>query len=331
MQMMKKLFENVHGHVNIVIVFVKKGITMKNIFQNSSSNWVRYNKYEWRTSADGKCYITPAADAKPSIYNPIKDYEKLVLTAINIGTTAMNKASESELKEAIMGFVSKYGMLGLMTALPTTPDFITYEAVYLPKNHFIKEENISTERYLSCFFPFDKIDFRKKGSESCWNTDGPEMMALIMTMKNKPQAVMMSFQREYAESYDWLVEVFRDWAFTFFSSFLYYQDYDKLDENERSLYRQGMAAFGGVAPTYHIELREHPTLIWDFNSLLLCIQMMFSFMLTNDDSSLKVCKHCGKAFAATRSNMEFCSPQCKNQYNVYKSRAKKNNTPAQED
>lgn len=252
--MIKKLFENAHGHVIIVIVFIRKEITTKNIFQNSSSNWVRYNKYEWRTSTDRKCYITPAADAKPSIYNPIKDYEKLVLTAINIGTTAMNKC-----------------------------------------------------------------------------TDNPEMMALIMTMKNKPQAVLMSFQREYAESYDWLVEVFRDWAFTFFSSFLYYQDYDKLDENERSLYRQGMAAFGGMAPTYHIELRERPTLVWDFNSLLLCIQMMFSFMLTDDDSSLKVCKHCGKAFAATRSNMEFCSPQCKNQYNVYKSRAKKNNTPAQED
>lgn len=56
---------------------------------------------------------------------------------------------------------------------------------------------------------------------------------------------MMSFQREYAEYYDWL------------------------DENERSLYRQGMATFGGVAPTYHIELREHPTLVWDFNSLRL--------------------------------------------------------------
>ena len=93
---------------------------------------------------------------KPSIYNPIKDYEKLVLTAINIGTAAMNKTSESELKEVIMAFVYEYGMLGLMTALPTTPDFITYEAVYLPKNHFIREENISTERYLSCFFPFDK-------------------------------------------------------------------------------------------------------------------------------------------------------------------------------
>ena len=124
---------------------------MKNIFQKSSSNWVKYDKYEWRTSANGKYYITPSTDAKPSIYNPIKDYEKLVLTAINIGTTAMNKASEDELKEAIMNFVSEYGMLGLMTALPTTPDFITYEAVYLPKNHFIKEESISTEKYLSYF------------------------------------------------------------------------------------------------------------------------------------------------------------------------------------
>ena len=99
---------------------------------------------------------------KPSIYNPIKDYEKLVLTAINIGTTAMNKASELTVKEAIMSFVSEYGMLGLMTALPTTPDFITYETVYLPKNHFIKEESMTTEKYLSYFFPFDKIDFVKK-------------------------------------------------------------------------------------------------------------------------------------------------------------------------
>lgn len=91
-------------------------------------------------------------------------------------------------------------MRGLMTALPTTPDFITYETVYLPKNHFIKKESISTEKYLSYFFPFDKSDFRKKGMESSWSTDSVDMIALIMTMKNKPQTVMMSFQKEYAEA-----------------------------------------------------------------------------------------------------------------------------------
>ena len=209
-----------------------------------------------------------------------------------------------------------------MTELPTTPDFITYHSVYLPKNHFIKEESMTTEKYLSYFFPFDKIDFVKKGMESSWSTDDVQMMALIMTMKNKPQAVMMSFQKEYAERYDWLVTLFKDWAFTFMSSFLYYQDFDKMDDMQKNLYRQGMAAFGGIAPIYHIELLDRPTIVWDFHSLLLGVQMMFSFMLTDEKSSLKVCKHCGKAFVASRPNSVFCSGKCKNRYNVYKSRAK---------
>ena len=149
-----------------------------------------------------------------------------------------------------------------------------------------------------------------------------QMMALIMTMKNKPQAVMMSFRKEYAERYDWLVTLFKDWSFTFMSSFLYYQDFDMLDDMQKQLYRQGMAAFDGIAPTYHIELLERPTIVWDFHSLLLGVQMMFSFMLTDEKSSLKVCKHCGNAFVACRPNSVFCSGKCKNRYNVYKSRAK---------
>jgi hypothetical protein len=47
-----------------------------------------------------------------------------------------------------------------------------------------------------------------------------------------------------------------------------------------------------------------------------------SSMLTDETSSLKVCKHCGSAFVAGRPNSVFCSGRCKNQYNVYKSRAK---------
>jgi hypothetical protein len=213
-------------------------------------------------------------------------------------------------------------LLGFMTALPTTPEFITYEAVYLPKNHFIKQESMTTEEYLEIFFPFEEIDFVKRGMESSWSVSDSSMVALVMTMNNRPQAVTMSFQREYAEPYEWLVRNFTDWAFTFISSFLYYQDENILDEMQKDLYRQGMAAFGGIAPTYHIELLEKPTIVWDFHSLLLAIQMMFSFMLTDEKAPLKVCKHCGKVFLAARPNTVFCSGQCKNQYNVYKSRGK---------
>lgn len=164
--------------------------------------------------------------------------------------------------------------------------------MYLPKNHLIRQETFSTEDYLSYFFPFDKISFRKKGQESVWNSDNLEMLAVIMAMQDKPQAVLMSFQKEYAESYEWITTVFSNWAFTFVTSFLYYQDYDALEEAERNVYQKGMECFGGIAPTYHIELLDKPTIVWDFHSLMLSIQMMFSFMITDENSTLKLCKHC---------------------------------------
>lgn len=67
------------------------------------------------------------------------------------------EATDAEIQKAILPFTVKYGLFGLMTALPTTPDFMEYEAVYLPKNHFIKEKTMSTEDYLNLFFPFDKL------------------------------------------------------------------------------------------------------------------------------------------------------------------------------
>ena len=238
----------------------------------------------------------------------------------------MSKKPDAEIQKAIQQFAVKYGLFGLMTALPTTPNFMEYEAVYLPKNHFIKEETMSTENYLALFFPFDKLDVIKRGIESMWNIqNGRVMMALALTMTDKPMAVNMSFQREYAERYDWMKQQFIDWAFTYINSFLYYEDYDTLNDETRQMMQQSMAAFGGIAPTYHIALLDKPTIIWDFHSLLLGVQMMFSFMLTDSENPIKLCKHCTKAFVASRPSAVFCSPQCKNKHNVYKSRAKKNN------
>ena len=211
-----------------------------------------------------------------------------------------------------------------MTALPTTADFITYESVYLPKNHFIKEESLSTENYFSYFYPFDKLDFKKSGIESGWSVTDREGIAITMAMGNAPQAVVMELQKDYAERYDWIVKEFTDLAFTFVTSFLYYTDYDKIDEQTRSLYRQGISAFGGISPTYRIALEKNaPVIVWDFHSLLIIVQMCFSFMLTDKDSDMRLCKHCNKAFVATRRGNEFCSQKCKNQFNVYKSREKK--------
>ena len=127
------------------------------------------------------------------------------------------------------------------------------------------------------------------------------MVALTMTFMDEPMAKNMSFQREYAEPYDWVAQQFKDWAFTLTTAILYYNDYDSIDEDARGLYRKAMAAFGGIAPSYHIELLDKPTIYWDFHSLLLGIQMMFSFMLVDGDQPLRLCKHCQKVFLGSRS------------------------------
>ena len=293
-------------------------------FERSNSTWVRYSEYEWKQTENGKLYLTARSNAQPTIYDPLKEYQQLVLDALHIGRLGMRQEQDDEeIQAEIKAFAEKYGLFGLMTALPTTPSFMDYEAVYLPKNRFIKKETMSTEEYLALFFPFDKLDVVKRSVESLWNIEGDNMMmALAMTMSDRPMAVNMSFQRQYAESYEWMKQVFTDWAFNATTVFLYYNDYDKLDEDYKQLMRQSIRTFDGNAPSYHIELLEQPTLVWDFHSLLLGIQMMLSFMLTDKNNPMRVCKKCSKFFVASRPSAVFCSPRCKNQYNVYKNREK---------
>ena len=295
---------------------------MENIFKRASSNWVKYSEYILAEADNGVWYVMPAPDAKVKIYNILENYETMVIDALNVGLTCMNSEKTDEDKEqAIFSFISNYGLLGLMTALPTTPQFMNYDAVYLNKNQYIKEETMQTEEYLKLFFPFKMPNINKRKDGVSWTVGGDkDMMALALTMDKRPMAVNMGFQKEYAERYDWIVKQFKDWAFTFFTSILYYEDFDSLDDTTKNLYRQSMAALDGIAPTYHIELLDTPTMVWDFHSLLLGIQMMFSFMLVNDKNPLRICKHCNTVFKASRPSAVFCSPQCKNRYNVYKSR-----------
>ena len=103
---------------------------MKNLFERTSSNWVRYSEYEWRAAEDGTLYLTPTKTAQPGIYDPLAEYQQIVLDAINIGRMESQGKTPQEIQKAIGQFAVKYGLLGLMTALPTTATFMDYEAVY---------------------------------------------------------------------------------------------------------------------------------------------------------------------------------------------------------
>ena len=89
---------------------------MSNLFRKTSSNWARYDKYEWKEDKEGTLYITPSLDAKVSLYNPLKDSEQMVLKAVNLGLMCMDKKNTQEqLQNAIMDLLLTAA--GFMTAL----------------------------------------------------------------------------------------------------------------------------------------------------------------------------------------------------------------------
>ena len=99
---------------------------MRSLFEHSSFYWVRYDRYELRRDANSLLYITPTVNAKPEIYNPLTVAEQITLDALKVGMRCMNRQPTARKREAVTDFVHKYGLLGLMTALPTTPHFILY-------------------------------------------------------------------------------------------------------------------------------------------------------------------------------------------------------------
>ena len=133
---------------------MQKGYVMKNIFEHTSSLWVKFSDYEISKNDEGIEYIIPSENAEMKTYRPMKDGEQLVIDTINLGLHLMRNKKEKNHNE-IIEYVRRYGLLGIMTALPTTAEFITYENVYLPKNHLIKQEMLSTEEYLDYFYPFE--------------------------------------------------------------------------------------------------------------------------------------------------------------------------------
>ena len=294
-------------------------MNLHDLFHRTDAFWVHYSEYEYRES-DGVTYIIPIATSTVSVYDPLKVSDALVVDALNVGMLCMREnPNEREIRAAILDFATKYGLLGFMTVLPTTADFVDYDAVYLPKNPIIKAETMDVNEYVALFFPFDKPQFRKSSKSAHLNVTGDrEEIARALTFEKSPMAMRLSCGRGYAERYDWLRKQFKDWAYSLCASAFFY---DEDDDTIRDLHRQAMSAFGGIAPHYRIALYDDaPTLVWDFHSLLQTIQIIISFAITDKQHPLRLCKHCMKAFVAKDSRSIYCSVECKNAYNTNKKR-----------
>jgi hypothetical protein len=291
---------------------------LNDLFPKTLSNWVRFSEYEYRKLGDS-LYILPTESSKITLYNPLELADSLVADAANLGLLCMSKKPDIQgIKPRLLDFVTKYGLLGIMTALPTTPDFLDYDTVYLPKNPLIKSEAMTAADYVNVFFPFEEAEAKR--------TFGLSLLDLLLEHENKtqkmlaenflllPGATSMCLRRGYGERFDWLCKQFGDWAYLLYSSALFY---DEKEETVKELHRRAMAAFGGVAPHYRIVLDDDkPRMVWDFHSLLQTVQIVLSFAIVDEQRPLRICKNCSAAFVAQDPRARFCSHDCKNQFGV---------------
>ena len=280
--------------------------------------WPRYDKYEVVSGPDDKRYIRPTEDAHPCAFHHVKEKEAMVIDAINVGMLFLGQKSEAVIEAAVLNFVTKYGLLGLMPALPNSPDYMEFEITFLPKNRFIRERYMKTDDFQKIFFPFhDLQEMRSKlEREPEWhNPDDHSAWQMMMNLSDQPEGVMMTALKEYAEPYDWVVDQFKDWAYMVSSCYFFYKDGFITDLKLRISMQEGMEAYGGVAPSYIILLRDRPTLWWHFHSLYQCIHLTLSFMLADENNPLRMCKYCKKIYlAGTTEDEWFCGEKCKNAY-----------------
>ena len=295
------------------------------LFGKATSRWIKYSEYDAVKNDNGDWYIMPTKDAMPSVYDPIEKAGEMVVEALNIGLKLMSGAREYYNDERIIAeicvFAEKYGLLGFITGLPTTPDFMEYDSVYLPKNRHIRKESMPSKEYAKLFFPFeDKINENPNPNRRYIKEDGSIMVSLAA--RTKPKAIEMVYQQTYAESADWLFTQFKDWAIIFVGSILHYELVDTKEAETAEVFRQAVAAFDGNVPSFHIELFGKPVMVWDFHSLMAVIHLVLGLLITDDNQPLRSCKYCNRAFVAKHPKAEYCKPSCKNKHNVYKSRGK---------
>lgn len=294
----------------------------KNQANNFTALWVKYSEYEIVEEKKVK-YIKPSENAQYEVYDPFEIADEILVDILNIGKLA---GEDKYVDKSILEFVNKYGLMGELTYLPLNNNLVYQKKVFLPKNNPITTKDVlPIEEYLEKFLVCDKkhriqIFTSKDKNGPIGISNNSEITANLFLNRGIEYNVV--FSKGYSEQLQWIIEYAKYLYLIFGDIEIYYQqDNDEL----KSALNMFVKTFKVSNLTCKIEMLEKATVVWDFNSLKQAIDTILLLNETNERKTVKMCKHCGKVFSSQNLKAEYCSPQCRNQANVYKSRAKNNN------
>lgn len=252
--------------------------------------YVRYSEYEIKEKKQGERVIIPTRTAQLETYNPIENAEEILTALLNTGRS-MKEAAPEKTEELILDFVSRYGLLGAIAELPLNKDFYNRELIFIDENLFTASEVMATEDFEDLFFQKRKPKITKS-------------FKLIDYIKAK----------NYSEPITWIAEYIHELYEILLLSVKHKTEPDAVPFLLNDRLKTNIR--------YRLTVTDRIQMQYEFHSLMGVLNFTMANLLSADGAPLKICKHCQEAFISQNKQAEFCSERCRNQFNVYKSRAK---------
>jgi len=279
-----------------------------------------YGKYKGK-----EYYMVPSMEKSiipRDLYDMFSKIDYALVDLLNVGRLYSEDENDERMKfTSTLFFVQQYGLLGFMTESPVNPNFLLDKEVILKEGNFIdKSCVIKTEDYFNLFFPFatkEEMNYTISDNKVIINSTS-DMQNILNGASIENQLLYSSF---YCEKIDWIVEYAKKMYKTFKS--IVYLSNNPVDSYDKIRAEKTIEEFMVSGIPYKISMYgAKPEIAWKPNSLKQALDMAFGFFMCSEKNPIKMCKHCGEVFLSKNPKAEYCSPRCRNQANVYKSREK---------
>lgn len=277
----------------------------------------KFEEYEIKVINNVK-YVVPKFDSNSYMnyslisFDDYKENDKPLIDFINLGKLSLENKEETD--SLLLDFVNQYGLLGFIHDLPVNRYYT------LDKKVLLKEfNNISGKEYYDAFNTMEIVNYFKIFFPTA--TD-KEIEKLIE--KSNKLICMRSMEKFITPELNEL----------YYKNEKYYEQVDMIVNYAQTLYnilRELKKEKGENIQHSLIEKLEsnHIRTNLEYNGITIHIRSLkeyidedFKLFAIEEKKYLKLCKHCGKAFTAPNPKTEYDTFSCKNQENVYKSRAR---------
>ena len=277
----------------------------------------KFEEYEIKT-IKGIKYVVPKLNEStipPYTSIDFEDYEendKPLIDFINLGKLSLENREDTD--RLLLEYVNKYGLLGLIHNLPVNR-YYTLDTKVLLKEF----NNVSGIEWYDAFNTIEILDYFKIFFPTATNkeiNDIIEKSNKLLCQRSMEKFITPDLNELYYknEKYYEQADMIVNYAQTLYNILKELKkenkehiDYYLIQKLESNHIRTNLE-YNGI--TIHVRsLKEY-------------IDEDFKLFAIEEKKYLKLCKHCGKAFTAPNPKTEYDTFSCKNQENVYKSRAR---------